>query len=138
MSSQPLRVRAEVLRALRERSGQTGEPIVRLAQRYIEEGMRSDRHPGIVFRDGPAGRRAVVAGGPDVWEVISAARSAPERGDELVDALAQRIGVPGEKIRIAIRYYADYPAEVDSFIGMVEEEAERLEQTLARERSLLG
>jgi hypothetical protein len=38
---------------------------------------------GIVFRDGPAGRRAVVIGGPDVWEVIAAARSAPERGENL-------------------------------------------------------
>jgi hypothetical protein len=109
-----------------------------VAQRYIEEGMRSDRHPGIIFRDGPAGRRAVVAGGPDVWEVVAAARSAPERGEELVDALADRIGVPTERIRVATRYYAEYPEEVDSFIGMVEEEAERLEQALERERSLLG
>jgi hypothetical protein len=111
---------------------------VRLAQRYIDEGMRLDRHPGVVFRTGPAGRRAVVAGGPDVWEIVAAARTAPERGDDLVDALAERIGVPSERIRIAIRYYAEYPEEVDRFIAMVEEEAERLEQTLERERRLLG
>lgn len=126
------------MRALRKQSAQSGEPIVRLAQRYIDEGMRLDRHPGIVFRDGPAGRRAVVAGGPDVWEIVAAARTAPEKGDELVDALAERIGVPSERIRIAIRYYAEYPEEVDRFIAMVEEEAERLEQTLERERHLLG
>jgi hypothetical protein len=100
--------------------------------------MRLDRHPGIVFRDGPAGRRAVVVGGPDVWEVIAAARTAPERGEELIDALVERIGVPSERIRIAIRYYAEYPEEVDRFIAMVEEEAEQLEQTLERERRLLG
>jgi hypothetical protein len=70
VSSQPIRIGAETLGALRKRSVQTGEPIVRLAQRYIDEGMRLDRHPGIVFRDGPAGRRPVVAGGPDVWEVV--------------------------------------------------------------------
>ena len=92
MSSQPIRIESRTLDALRDRSAQTGEPIVRLAQRYIDEGMRLDRHPGIVFRDGPAGRRPVVVGGPDVWEVIAAARSAPERGDELVDALAERVG----------------------------------------------
>lgn len=138
MSSQPIRIQSETLEALRERSVQSGEPIVRLAQRYIDEGMRLDRHPGIVFRDGPAGRRAVVVGGPDVWEVITAARSAPERGEELIDALAKRIGVPTEKIRIAIRYYAEYPEEVARFIAIVEEEAEQLEQTLERERHLLG
>jgi hypothetical protein len=105
MSSEAIRIESETLRALRERSAQSGEPMVRLAQRYIGEGMRLDRHPGIVFRNGPAGRRAVVVGGPDVWEVIAA----PEHGEELVSALAERIGVPVEKIRIAVRYYAEYP-----------------------------
>jgi nitrogenase molybdenum-iron protein alpha/beta subunit len=137
MSSQPIRIGSETLRALREQSAHSGEPIVRLAQRYIDEGMRLDRHPGVVFRDAPAGRRAVVVGGPDVWEVVAAARSAPERGEELIAALAERIGVPNEKIRIAIRYYAEFPEEVDRFIAAVEEEAEQLEQTLERERRLL-
>jgi hypothetical protein len=137
MSSQPIRIGSETLDALRERSNQTGEPIVRLAQRYIDEGMRLDRHPGIVFRDGPAGRRAVVVGGPDVWEVVAAARSAPEQGDALVAALAERVGVPPERIRIAVRYYAEFPDEIDRWLGMVDEEAERLEQTLERERRLL-
>jgi hypothetical protein len=137
VSSQPIRIESETLGALRERSAQTGEPIVRLAQRYIDEGMRLDRHPGIVFRDGPAGRRAVVIGGPDVWEVIVAARSAPERGENLIEALVQRMGAPAERIRVAVRYYAEYPDEVDSWISKVEEEADRLEQTLERERSLL-
>jgi hypothetical protein len=137
MSSQAIRIESETLGALRERSAQTGEPIVRLAQRYIDEGMRIDRHPGIVFRDGPAGRRPVVVGGPDVWEVIAAARSAPERGEKLIEALAERGGVPAEKIRIAVRYYAEYPDEIERWITIVDEEAERLEQTLERERSLL-
>jgi hypothetical protein len=138
MSSQPIRIESATLRALRARSEQTGEPIVRLAGRYIDEGMRLDRHPGIAFRDGPAGRRAVVTGGPDVWEIIAAARSAPERGDRLVDALGARLGVTPEKIRVAVRYYAEYPAEVDRFIATVEREADELERTLERERQLIG
>ena len=138
MSSQPIRIEADTVRALRERSAQSGEPIVRLAQRYIDEGLRLERHPGIVFRTGPAGRRAVIVGGPDVWEVVAAARGAPESGEELVTALAERIGVPIERIRTAIRYYAEYPDEVDRFITMVDEEGLRHEQTLERERQLLG
>jgi hypothetical protein len=138
MSSEAIRIESETLNALRERSTQSGEPIVRLAQRYLREGMRRDRHPGIVFRDGPAGRRAVVIGGPDVWEVIAAARSAPERGEELVHVLAERIGVPVEKIRIAVSYYGEYPDEVDQFIAANEVEAEQLEHALENERRLLG
>ena len=138
MSSQPLRVEAETLEALRSRSAERGEPIARLANRYIEEGMRLDRHPGIVFRDGPAGRRPVLAGGPDVWEVVTAARSAPERGDTLVAALAERLGVLAEKVRVAIRYYAEFPEEIDAWIAPGAREAEELEPVLERERALLG
>lgn len=138
MSSEPIRIASETLNALRERSAQSGEPIVRLAQRYLREGMRRDRHPGIVFRDGPAGRRAVVIGGPDVWEVVAAARSAPEGGEQLVQALAERIGVPVERIRIAISYYGEYPDEVDEFIAANEQEAAVLERALEHERRLLG
>lgn len=138
MSSEAIRIESQTLDALRERSAQSGEPIVRLAARYLREGMRGDRHPGIVFRDGPAGRRAVVVGGPDVWEVIAAARSAPESGEKLVHALAQRIGVPVDKIRVAVRYYGEYPDEVDHFIAANEQEAMQLERALENEQRLLG
>jgi hypothetical protein len=138
MSSEAIRIESETLRALRERSARSGEPIVRLAQRYISEGMRLDGHPGILFRDGAAGRRAVVIGGPDVWEVIAAARSAPERGEQLVGALAERTGSPVEKIRSAIRYYGEFPDEVDRLIAANEQEAAQLERVLENEQRLLG
>ena len=100
--------------------------------------MRLDRHPGIVFRDGAAGRRAVVIGGPDVWEVIAAARSAPEHGEQLISALTERTGSPVEKIRAAIRYYGEFPEEVDRFIAANEQEAAQLERVLENEQRLLG
>ncbi len=138
MSSQPIRIDEETLRALRERSRRGGEPLARLAERYIEEGLRTDRHPGIMFRDGPAGRRAVVIGGPDVWEVVSAVRSMPERGEARVPALAERLGISENKVRVAIRYYGEYPEEIDSWIASNDEEADRLEAALAHERELLA
>lgn len=138
MSSQPIRIAKETLQTLRDRSRGSGEPITRLAERYIEEGLRADRHPEIFFREGPAGRRAVVVGGPDVWEIVSVARSAPETGEALVSALAERLGVTESKIRLAIRYYGEYPAEIDDWIAANDAEAERLEAARARERELLA
>ena len=138
MSSQPIRIGKATLETLRERSKGRGEPIARLAERYIDEGLRADRHPGIFFREGPAGRRAVVVGGPDVWEIVSASRSAPERGEALVPALAERLGLTENVVRIAIRYYGEYPDEIDDWIAANEAEAERLETALARERELLA
>ncbi len=138
MSSQPIRIGKETLQTLRERSKGSGEPITRLAERYIEEGLRADRHPGVFFREGPAGRRAVVVGGQDVWEIVSALRGAPESGEALVPALAERLGISESKIRVAIRYYGDYPEEIDAWIAANDAEAERLEAALARERELLS
>jgi nitrogenase molybdenum-iron protein alpha/beta subunit len=138
MSSQPIRIGKGTLQTLRDRSRGSGEPIAHLAERYIEEGLRADRHAGIFFREGPAGRRAVVVGGPDVWEIVSAARSAPEKGQALVTALAERLGISENKIRVAIRYYAEYPEEIDDWIAANDAEAERLEAALARERELLA
>lgn len=138
MSSQPIRIGKGTLQTLRERSRGSGEPIARLAERYIEEGLRADRHPGVFFREGPAGRRAVIVGGPDVWEIVSAARSAPEKGEARVSALAERLGINESKIRAAIRYYGEYPEEIDEWIRANDAEAERLEAAHAREHELLG
>ena len=41
-------------------------------QELLDEAIRMRRAPGVVFAEGPAGRRAVIAGtGLDVWEVIA-------------------------------------------------------------------
>jgi hypothetical protein len=73
-----------------------------------------------------------------VGEVIAAVRSAPERGETLVHALAERIGVSAEKVRVAISYYGECPEEIDRFIAANDQEAARLEHALENERRLLG
>lgn len=138
MSSQPIRIGQQTLETLRARSKRKGEPLSRLAERYIEEGMRSDSHPGIAFRDGPAGRRAGLAGGPDVWEIIGAVRTAPEKAEARVVGLAQRLGLSEGQVRTAVRYYGEYPDEIDEWIAANDAEAARLEAALERERELLA
>ncbi len=138
MSSQPIRIGQRTLTTLRSRSKRKGEPISRMAERYIEEGIRADDNPGICFRDGPAGRRAGLVAGPDVWEVISALRSVPESGAARAAALAERLGVSEAKVRTAIHYYGEYPDEIDSWIDANNAEADRLEATLKQEAELLA
>ncbi len=55
-----------------------------LAQRYVEEGLRMDEHPLVRFADGPAGRRATLLAGPDVWEVVGIVRDNDGDLDEAV------------------------------------------------------
>ena len=45
---------------------------------------------------------------------------------------------PAAHALVAIRYYSEYPIEVDAFIEMVEAEGAQLERALASERALIG
>lgn len=81
-----------------------------------------DEHPGIVFREGPAGRRATVVGGPDVWEVVRAVQAAraaePDLSDsDLVTMLHDNTGVPLHMIRTALGYWSAYPTEVEALVA---------------------
>lgn len=100
-------------------------------------------HPGVIFRYGPTGRRAVLIGGPDVREVIRAVRSArtsePDLdADEIVALVSANTGVPGRLIDTAIRYWGTYPDEIDSWIAEVESFEEQALQAWERRRDLLG
>ena len=88
--------------------------------RYIEEGLRRDDHPAVHFVDGPAGRRAALAGtGLDVREVVNVVR------DNVGDAAhaAAYLELPLHLVEAAVRYYAAYREEIDRLIDLNEAEA---------------
>jgi hypothetical protein len=65
-------------------------------------------HPGVIFKDGPTGRRAALAYGPDVWEVIKFLREVDERGPAAIDAAAEVFAVDTSRVSAAIGYYGEY------------------------------
>jgi hypothetical protein len=94
-----------------------------LALRLLEEGLRMLDHPGIIFRDGPAGRRAGLIAGPDVWEVIGGIRGAS--GDAELDEAAADLGLARAQVDVAVRYYGEFAAEIDDRIQRNSEDADR-------------
>ncbi len=109
-----------------------------VAARLVDEGLRMDEHPGVYFREGPAGRRATLVAGPDIWEVIRALRSGraaePDLPDgELVELVSDNTGVPVRSIRTALTYWSAYPDEVDAMVEHADD-VER-EQVAASARS---
>ncbi len=82
-------------------------------------------HPGIAFRDGPAGRRAALAGGPDVWEVIETLEGTGLAGEQAIAAAARWGNLTLPQVRTALRYYAAFREEVDDWIAFNRWEAER-------------
>ncbi len=86
-----------------------------LAQRYVEEGLRTDEHPLIRFVDGPAGRRPRLQGtGLDVWEAISVLHD--NDGNER--AAADYLQIPLGLVQAAVAYYGAYRDEIDEWIEL--------------------
>jgi hypothetical protein len=111
--------------------------------RLVDEALRTHEHPLITFKDGPAGRRARVVGGPDVWEIIGAVRSVREAepeltGDEVLAAVAETAGVPVPFLRAALAYWGDHPEEVDAFLNRARTEAGQAQAAWERQQELLG
>lgn len=102
----------KTLARLEQRAKLAGIPKTALADRYVEEGLTMDAHPGIVFRDGPAGRRPGLVRGPDVWEVIQVLLD--EGGD--VKATAENLRLRPGLVEAAVSYYADNREEIDDWI----------------------
>lgn len=89
-------------------------------------------HPGILFADGPAGRRPRLWRGPDVWEVISTVRA----NGGSVQATAEILNLAEREVRMAVGYYAEHPEEIDDWIRANDDEAVRLEAAWRRQREL--
>src|SRR5882724_4696714 len=118
--STPLSIRFDrgVLDRLRRRAQTVpGATPSGLAQLLVDEGLRMAEHPGVVFKDGRAGRRAALALGPDVWEVVSVAKEIDARGTRAVPAIAAALNLPAARVEAALRYYAAYPDEIDAEIA---------------------
>lgn len=113
------------------------------ANLLVDEGLRMAAHPGIVFRDGPTGRRAGLAGGPDVWEVIRALESArsAEPGlseGELLALVIDNTGLPLRSVRTALAYWASFPDEVGAQIGSADQAEGEALAAWRRQRDLLA
>lgn len=120
--------------------GLTGSSAAAL---LVEEGLRMEAHPGVLFKEGPTGRRACLIGGPDVWEVIRAIRHARAAEPDLVAGevttlVAENTGLDPAAIRVAVGYYGAYPDEIDAQVVASEEVEKGVELVLERTRQLLG
>ncbi len=110
-----------MLARLRQRANaMTGASVAGLAQRLIDEGLRMADHPGVIFKDGPSGRRAALAFGPDVWEVIKFLGEIDERGPA------------------AISYYGDYADEIDAEIAEADDASARAEAAWRVQQRLIA
>ena len=132
-------VLARLDRYVRAHPGSSASSVVNM---LVDEALRVDEHPGIVFRPGPTGRRAALAGGPDVWDVIAAMHAirqenADLEGEWLVKELGAVTGLNDSMVNDAVRYYAAYPDEIDTRIASNHDAADREQRLQAAQHALL-
>lgn len=110
-----LRIPDEVAKAIDEAAEASGRDFSTVANELIAEAVKMRRCPGILFADGPSGRRARVAGtGLDVWELIATYNSL-ERDVERLRHAYHWLSEP--QLRATLGYYAAYPEEIDRQIA---------------------
>ena len=121
-----MRPSKRTLERLRERARLLGEKHTTLAERYLEEGVIMDEHPGIHFVDGALGRRpAVLGSGLDVWEIVEVAK---DNGGSVADT-ASYLEIDPRLVETALRYYGVQRDEIDDWIERVRVLNEREEST---------
>jgi hypothetical protein len=109
-----------------------------LAEELIDEGLRIRRHPLVGFRDGSAGRRAHLGGGPDVWEVIGGLVGGDVPVDDRIPRAVEVFGLRREQVEAALAYYAEFTEEVDAQIDANRRAADEAEAAWRRQQDLLA
>jgi hypothetical protein len=112
--------------------------VTALVTTLLDEGIKTLRFPGIVYRDGPTGRRAALLGGPDVWEVVRDVARAKGRGEARLRSVAEAYELGLGRARLAVEFYAAFPSEIDERIEADERAADRIREEITRREQLLS
>jgi uncharacterized protein (DUF433 family) len=128
-----IRIPDDVAKTIQEEAESSGRDFSTVANELLAEATKMKRCPGIVFADGPSGRRARVAGtGLDVWEVISTYKSLDCDDGRLRNSY-HWLSEP--QLRAALAYFRLYREEIERQIGR--NQAWSKEQLASRHPSLV-
>jgi hypothetical protein len=123
---------------LEQRARTEGVTERALLERLVAEGLDTLDYPGIVYRDGPTGRRAALAAGPDVWEVLSALRFTSGPEERRIAALAEQFDLHPRHIRTAVDFAALHREEIEAQIAANDAAAEAARDLASRRAGLMA
>lgn len=123
---------------LASRAEDEGVSQTELVASLLDEGLKTCAFPGIVYRDGSAGRRAALAVGPDVWEVVGTVKHVSGSGERKVRNAARMLSLDERWVRLAVEFCSAYPDEVDDRVAANEEAADQLRERVERRERLLA
>ena len=123
---------------LASRAAREGMTATALLGQLIVEGIDQLDYPGISFRGPAHDRRAALAAGPDVWEVVARLQELDGGEEQRITLLSAESDLHPRLIRIALDYAADHADEVRVRIDRNRAMAERSRLTLEQREALLA
>ena len=137
-STTSIRLDDELRNRLAVQAADEATTVTELIERFVREGLDCTAHPGVVFKPGPAGRRAALAGGPDVWEIVAALRDTTGSESERVATLAEQFGIHARQVAIALNYAAAHREEIETWVDANDRALAQAERVAAERQRLLA
>ena len=123
---------------LASRAAREGMTATALLGQLIVEGIDQLDYPGIIFRGPAHERRAALAAGPDVWEIVARLQELAGSEEERISLLSAESELHPRLIRVALDYAADHVDEVRARIDRNRAMAERSRRTSEQREALLA
>lgn len=137
-ASTSFRLSEDARRALAGHAERVGGSVTSALELLILEATRAADFPGIVYR-GPVGaRRAAIAGGPDVWEVVARVQEVAGTLNARVDQVHAESGLASSLVQLAIEFAAAHPDEIAQSIERHEAAIRRSQELVAARDALLA
>lgn len=109
-----IRIQEKTTKEIEQIAKDSGKEFSTVVNELLEEAIKMQRCPGIIFTVGTTGRRARIAGtGIEVWEVIATYKGVGENFTRLQKAYHW---LTEQQLRSAIGYYIIYPEDIDPLI----------------------
>src|SRR5258708_6585968 len=102
-----------------------GMTATALLDQLIIEGIDQLDYPSIIFRGPAHDRRAALAAGPDVWEVVARLQELEGSEEQRISLLSAESDLHPRLIRVALDYAAEHSAEIRERIERNQAAAER-------------
>ena len=123
---------------LAARAAREGMTATALLDELIVEGIDQLDYPGIIFRGPAHDRRAALAAGPDVWEIIARLQELEGGEEQRISLLCAESDLHPRLIRIALDYAAEHSDEIRERIDRNRAAAERSRRTARQREALLA
>lgn len=137
-TSTSFRLSDQVKQRLSDRAEREGLSATALLERLIIEGVDTLDHPGIVYRGTPTDRRAALAAGPDVWEIVARLRELDGHEEDRIATLADESALHPRQIRTALEYASRHPEDVEARISRNERAIDEGRRAAQQRQDLLA